>query len=171
MFLERLRQHGQDFVLAQDQDVLAVDLDVGPGVLSEQDLVADLDVEGDLGAVLEDLAVADGEDLALLRLLLGRVGDDDPALGRLLLLDAADQQTVVKRTYFRHVLSPLDQRTALGAGAAIRVGVAMTGTGSDSRSAITCPIERLGLAPRRLAQRAAANARLTTQVRPIQGKP
>src|SRR5512147_1647050 len=44
LFLGRLRQHGQDFVLAQDQDFLPVDLDVGPGVLSEQDRVAHLDL-------------------------------------------------------------------------------------------------------------------------------
>src|SRR4030095_14527103 len=38
---ERLRQHRQHFVFAQDQDLLAVDLDLGPGVLAEEDLVAD----------------------------------------------------------------------------------------------------------------------------------
>jgi len=60
--LGRLRQHGQDFVLAEDQDILTIDLDLGPGVLSEEDLVAHLDVQGDLGAVLENLAVSDGQD-------------------------------------------------------------------------------------------------------------
>src|SRR5713226_5265412 len=95
IFLEkRLRQHGQDFVFAEDQDLLAVDLDVGPGVLPEQDLVAHLDVQGDLGAVLQELAVPDGQDLALLGLLLGGVGNDDPALGRFLLLDAADDHAI-----------------------------------------------------------------------------
>src|SRR5213594_402668 len=86
------------FVLAEDEVLLAVDLDVGPRVLAEEDLVPGLDVEGDLGAVLEDLAVADGDDLALLGLLLGGVGDDDPALDRLLLLDSLDDQTVVQWT-------------------------------------------------------------------------
>ena len=37
----------EDFVLAEDEDLLAVDLDVGAGVLPEQDLVAHLDVERD----------------------------------------------------------------------------------------------------------------------------
>jgi hypothetical protein len=61
---EDLGQYGQDLVLAQDQHVFAVDADVRARVLSEQDLVADLDVEGDLRAVLQDLAVAGGEDFA-----------------------------------------------------------------------------------------------------------
>src|SRR4029079_51266 len=94
-FLEmRLRQHCQYFVFAEDEDFLTVDLDLGARVLPEQHLVAHLHVEGHLGAVVEDLAVSAGQHLALLRLLLGRVGDDDAALGGLLLRDAADDQAV-----------------------------------------------------------------------------
>src|SRR5207249_2909661 len=104
--LGRLRQHGQDFVFAEDQDLLAVDLDVGPGVLPEEDLVAHLDVQRELGAVFQDLAVSDGQDLALLGLLLRRVRDDDASLGGFPFLDAANQQTVVKRTHFHHGLLP-----------------------------------------------------------------
>src|SRR5574341_957939 len=48
VFVGRLSQHRQDFVLPQDQDLLAVDLDLGPGVLPEQDLVSCLDLERDL---------------------------------------------------------------------------------------------------------------------------
>src|SRR6266702_2688977 len=106
--LGRLSQHRQDFVLAEDQDILTIDLDLGPGVLSEQDLVAHLDVQGDLGAVFENLAVAHGQDLALLGLLLGGVGNDDPSLGRLLLLDAADDQAVVNADVLSS-RSPFDQ--------------------------------------------------------------
>src|SRR5712692_1526080 len=117
IFLEkRLRQHGQDFVFAEDQDLLAVDLDVGPRVLPEQDLVAHLDVQGDLGPVLQELAVPDGQDLALLGLFLRRVRDDDAPLGGHLFLDAANEQAVVKRTYFHHGQFPFDRRTAFGTG-------------------------------------------------------
>ena len=45
-------------------------------------------------AVLVDGAVANRDDLALLRLLFGRVGEDDAACGRLLLLDRLDDQPV-----------------------------------------------------------------------------
>jgi hypothetical protein len=65
------------------RQVLAVDGDLGAAVLRVDDGVADLDVEGDalpsVGA-----AGADGEDLALLGLLLGGVGDDQAAGGGLL---------------------------------------------------------------------------------------
>src|SRR5207245_1064921 len=100
----KLCEYGQNLVLAQDQDVLALEPDVRARVLPEQDLVAHLHIQGDLGAVVEDLAVADAEHLALLGLLLGRIGDDDPSLRGLLLLDAANDQTIVQRAYFHGVL-------------------------------------------------------------------
>ena len=52
-----------------------------------------------------DLAVADGDDLALERLLLGGVGDDDPALGLLFLGDALDDDAVLQRTNLHHCSS------------------------------------------------------------------
>src|SRR5260370_23508215 len=98
---------GQDLVFAQDQELFAVDLDVGPGIFAEEDLVAGLDIESQLGAVLEDLAVAHLDDLPLLGLLLGGVGDDDSPLDGLLFLDSTDQQAVVKRTNLHRASSPL----------------------------------------------------------------
>jgi hypothetical protein len=52
----------------------------------------DLDVQADLLRVDQNLAATYGDDLALLRLLLGAVGNDDPTLDLLLLLDPADEQ-------------------------------------------------------------------------------
>src|SRR5438128_5260617 len=104
-----LTDNRQDFVLAENEVLLAVDLDVRARVLAEEDLVSGLDVEGDLGPVLEDLAVADGDDLALLGLFLGGVRDDDPALDRLLLFDALDDQAVVQWTNI-HAKSLLSNR-------------------------------------------------------------
>src|SRR6478735_1546022 len=68
-----LFQHGEDVVLAQDQVLGAVDLDLVARVLGEQDLVARLHLELAQAAVLDDLAVADGDDERLLGLLLRRV--------------------------------------------------------------------------------------------------
>ena len=65
--------------------LLAVELHLGARVLAEEDAVARLHVERADLAVLEHLAVADGDDEALDRLLLGGVGDDDPPLGLLFL--------------------------------------------------------------------------------------
>ena len=54
--------------------------DLGAAVLAVDDGVADLDVERDeLAGRLGAAAGADGEDLALLGLLLGGVGDDEAA--------------------------------------------------------------------------------------------
>src|SRR5438270_4276037 len=89
-----LLQHAEDFVLAHDDVVETVDLDFGAGVLAEQDAIARLDVELDQRAVFEALASADGDDLALERTLLGRVGDDDAAAGLLDLFDATDQDAI-----------------------------------------------------------------------------
>src|SRR5690606_23091545 len=73
----------EDVALAHDQVVLAVDLNLGPGVLAVQDRIADLDLHLDHGARIRSLARTGGDDLALLRLLLGIVGDVQPARGLL----------------------------------------------------------------------------------------
>src|SRR5690606_11063098 len=51
-------------VFTHDEQLFAVDLDLGAGVLAEQHLVALLEVERANLAVLEKLALADGHDLA-----------------------------------------------------------------------------------------------------------
>src|SRR6185503_14522737 len=86
-----LLEHGEDVVLANDQVLLTVELDLGAVVLAEQDPVALLDVERGDFALLVHLAAADGDDAALHGLLLGGVGNDDPALGLGLLVEALDQ--------------------------------------------------------------------------------
>src|SRR5690348_1146112 len=71
-----LVEHREEVVLAHDQVLFTVDLDLGPAVLAEQHAVAGLDLEGDDLAVLVAFARADGDDLGLDRFLLGRVGDE-----------------------------------------------------------------------------------------------
>ena len=66
-----------------------------PEYFPEQDLVAGLDVERDLLAFLGDLPVTRGDHLALLGLLLRRIGDDDPALLHFLLFEPLDQNAIV----------------------------------------------------------------------------
>src|ERR1700756_2781419 len=60
--------HGHDVFLTHDHQFFAVDFHFGAAVLAEQDLVADLDVEGPDVAVLENFAFADRDDLSLHRL-------------------------------------------------------------------------------------------------------
>src|SRR3954451_18693555 len=88
---------GQDVRLAQDQDFVSADLDLGAAVLAEDDLVALFEVHGDVIAILVAGAWADGEDAAALRLLLRRVRQDDAADRRLLFLEDLDDQAVAKR--------------------------------------------------------------------------
>src|SRR3990172_3778635 len=71
----------EDLFLAQDHVLDAVDGDLVAGVLAEEDAVALLDLERADLAVLEVAALADGDDLALLRLLLGGLGDEQAAGG------------------------------------------------------------------------------------------
>src|SRR6187549_1385429 len=87
-----------DVAFLHDQQVLAVELDLGAGPLAEQHAVAGLDVERRNLAVFGLGARTDGDDLALARLFLGAVGDDDAAGGLFLGLNAADQNAVVQRT-------------------------------------------------------------------------
>ena len=74
---------------------------VGPGGRDEAGKLIPIDIKvGDkvlFGKWSGTEIKLDGEDLALHRLLLGGVGDDDPALGLLLLLDPPDGDAVVQR--------------------------------------------------------------------------
>src|SRR6266508_3360858 len=99
-----LLENGEDVFLAHDQILLVVDLDLGAGVFAEQDLIPGLHVERDLLALLGDLAVADGDHLGLLGLLLGRVRDDDPAFLDLFLLEPLHQKPIVQRTNLHTLL-------------------------------------------------------------------
>src|SRR5690348_2436133 len=82
---------------AHDEQFLAIDLDLGAGILAEQHGVAGLDRHRADLAVVEDLAGTDGDDLALDRLFGSGVGDYD-ATGRLRLgLKTLDDDAVVQR--------------------------------------------------------------------------
>src|SRR5882724_10404838 len=96
----RLVDDAHDVGLLHDQEVLAIDLDLGAGPLAEQHAVANLDVDRDELAGLIAAARATRHDFALRGLLLRGVGNDD-ATGRLFIGgDALDDDAVVKRTKF-----------------------------------------------------------------------
>src|SRR3954468_3852541 len=87
----------QDVGLAQDQQLVPADLDLGTAVLREDDRVALGDIERHEIAAVVAAARADRKDAAALRLLLCGVGQDDAAGGGLLLVEDLDDQTVAKR--------------------------------------------------------------------------
>ena len=72
-----------------DEEIFAINLDFGAGVLAEQDAVAFFHSEREHLAFIVGLALADGDDFAFLRFVFGGVGDDDAAAGgcQLLLRD------------------------------------------------------------------------------------
>src|SRR5881394_172350 len=88
---------GEHVRLTQNQNIVGPELDLGPAVLAENDLVAFLEIHLDVLPVLVPSAGADGEDLAALRLLLRRVRQHDAADRSLLLIEDFDDQTVTKR--------------------------------------------------------------------------
>src|SRR5919107_4087194 len=88
---------GEDVALAENEQLLALHLDLGAAVLAVEHLVALGDVERDaLLAVVVVATVADRQYQALLRLLLRGVGEDDAARGRLLLLDRPHDQPIAQ---------------------------------------------------------------------------
>src|SRR5512139_3395246 len=115
-----LRDDREDVVLAQDQVLHSVDLDLRAGVFPEQDAVARLHLGSHPGAVVRHLAGAHGNDQAFLRLLLCAVGDDDPALGLGLLLHPLDQNPVLQRLDFHAVSSFYLEVSGLPAGVSTR---------------------------------------------------
>src|SRR5260221_12313247 len=78
---------GHDVFFAHHEQFLAVDPHGRARVFAEQDLVADLDVDGGDFPVVVLLAGTDSEDLALVGLLGGGVGDDDAGGGTAPLLE------------------------------------------------------------------------------------
>src|SRR5665213_2826206 len=89
--------HAENVAFLHDDAIVAIDLDLGAGPLAEQNPVADLDVEGMKNAVLAAGAGPGRDHFAFHRLFLGGVGNDDPALGLLFLIQPADQNAVLQR--------------------------------------------------------------------------
>src|SRR3954447_12084459 len=85
----------QQVGLLHDQIFFIVDPDLGARPFAEQHPIPRLDIEPlDLAALVSGTRT-DGDDLTLLRLLLGGVWDDDAAGGLAFLLDAADHDAIV----------------------------------------------------------------------------
>src|ERR1700727_840447 len=91
----RALDHAHDVGLLHDQKVLAVDLDLSAGPFAEQQSVARFEVKRNELAAFVPSAGSHGDDLALLRLLLDGIGNNDAALRLVLSFNAADDDTGV----------------------------------------------------------------------------
>src|SRR5882672_4138392 len=99
-----LVEHAHDVALLHDQELDAVELDLGARPLAEQHPVADLEIDRDQLAGFVTAARTDRRDFALGGLFLGAVRNDDAASCLLFGVDALDHNAVVKRTEFHAVL-------------------------------------------------------------------
>src|SRR5262245_6974697 len=88
----------EDVLFSEDEQLVAVDLDLVACVRGEDHPVARLHLDGRALAVVEKLAVADRLHDSLARLFLRLLGEDDPSLGLLLGVETADDDLVVERT-------------------------------------------------------------------------
>src|SRR5687768_13641732 len=95
---------GKHVILAHDQQLFAVDLDLAAGVAGEDDLVPLLHAEGGPLAVVQKLAVTQRDHLAALGLLLGRVRKHDAALGGRLGLETLDEDVSAEGAKLCHDL-------------------------------------------------------------------
>src|SRR6516225_2044993 len=91
-----LDEHSHDIALLHDQVLVAVDLHLGSRPLAEQHPVADLNVDRNQLAGFIAPAGANCDDLTLLRLLLGGVGDNDAPGTLLFSLDTLDDDAVME---------------------------------------------------------------------------
>src|ERR1035441_5295067 len=87
---------GEDIGLAKHEQILPVDLYLGPAVLAVEDLVALLDIQRDALAVPHEPGVPGREGLSLLPLLLGGGGQDEATSGGPLLLDRPHDEPIAQ---------------------------------------------------------------------------
>src|SRR5271157_3930758 len=107
-------QDRKDVVLAhQEYFPFAAQLELLTGVRGEQDNVADLDLEVATLAILRDPALTDRDHLALLRLVLGGVGQNDPTGRRSLGLFPFNDDAIAQWLEFHRPCLPDDVRPDL----------------------------------------------------------
>src|SRR5215213_8573870 len=88
---------GEDVAGVEQQQLLTVVLDFGTAVLAEDDDIALGDIERDAVAVVVDPTGTGGQHLALLRLLLGGVRNDQAGGGGLLCFERLNEDAILER--------------------------------------------------------------------------
>src|ERR1035438_9481288 len=94
-FLRGAFEDAEDFFFTHDEEVFAVNLDLGAGIFAEQHAIACLHVEGEGFALVVALATANGDHFAFLRLVFGTVGEDDGTAGGFGLVYATNHDSVI----------------------------------------------------------------------------
>jgi len=140
----------EDLVFLQDDVLLVVDLDLGAGILAEQDPIAGLHFHRDPLEVVVEAASTHGDDLPFHRLFPGGVGDDDTALGFLTSFHPLDQDPIEQRP----TLPPGARCAAFEIGDATITLAAPSGeTAPDGEGSLRARIAAHGEGPYALALR------------------
>src|SRR5229473_8057803 len=100
----QIGENAHDVAFLHDQQLLAIELDLGAGPFAEQHAVADLEIYRNELAGFVAPTWADRRDFALRGLFLGTVRNDDAACGFVFGIDAFDHDAVVERTEFHAIL-------------------------------------------------------------------
>src|SRR6516225_9443499 len=98
-----LFDHAHDITLLSDDEILAIDFDLGSRPLPEQYSIADFDIERSEFAVIVPCARSCGNDFAFHWLFLGGIRDDNAARRLLLLLNATDENAILQWSKFHWV--------------------------------------------------------------------
>src|SRR3954454_9558750 len=125
----------EDVAGGEHQVLLAGVLDLGAAVLRGEQRLADLHVGRHAVALVVDAAGADSEDGALLRLLLGGVGDHDARRRGGLSLIRLDHDAVLER---------LDRNLGRGSHGHTLLGTGLAGLGSAKVSRLVASCHRAG---------------------------
>jgi hypothetical protein len=88
--LSRADNHAENFFLAHDDEIFAVQLDLRTGVLAKQNVIALFNRQREHLALVIALATSNRDNFALRRLILSSVWDNDAASGGAYFFYAAD---------------------------------------------------------------------------------
>src|SRR6266568_2540149 len=102
----------QHFFLAHDEVLFVVHLNFSTGILTEEDAIPRFHIQRYNFPVLSFRTSANSNYFAFLRLLLGRIGNDEAALHRLLLFNSLDQNPIVERSKI-HLESPFTYKFSI----------------------------------------------------------
>src|SRR5690606_3338493 len=94
----KLQDHREDFVLADDEQLFAVDLDRLAGVFAKQNFVASFQVNWKNLAVFGFFTGTNSNDFALIGLFSGALRDNDTRGSSALVVQTFDDHAIVQRT-------------------------------------------------------------------------
>ena len=105
MWGRALANDAENVVLADERELLVVDLHLGAAVLADQHLVADLHLERNGVTLLVLLAGAERDDFSLLGLFLRGIRNDDSPANLFFFLDVLHEHSIADGLdlYFGHM--------------------------------------------------------------------